>query len=359
MTGKEARLRERAGWKGVAKRLRAPYATASLCQAGRPPVTDAAPPPEIDAVVIGRNEGARLEACLASLKGRVRRIVYVDSGSTDGSADLARRAGAQVVVLDMGQLFTAARARNAGLARLAADPPGFVQLVDGDCAVDAGWLTAALAGFAAHPRAVAVCGRRRERFPAASVYNRLCDAEWATPIGQVPACGGDALMRHAAVMAAGGFRDDLIAGEEPELCLRLRRAGGEIWRLDAEMTLHDAGMTRFGQWWRRSRRAGHAFAAGAALHGRGPERHWVAETRRALIWGAGVPLLAVLAGLVHPAGLLLLLVWPAQVVRLARRDGDWTAAAFSVLGKLAEAQGVLGHALGRLRGRRAKIIEYK
>ncbi len=183
--------------------------------------------------------------------------------------------------------FTAARARNAGLARLSGD--GFVQLVDGDCELRPGWVAAALAAMAAHPRAVVVCGRRRERHPEASVWNRLCDREWDTPVGPALACGGDALMRLPALRAAGGFREDLIAGEEPELCLRLRRAGGEVWRIDAEMTLHDAAMTRFGQWWRRSRRAGHAFAEGAALHGAGPDRHWVAETRRALIWGRASP----------------------------------------------------------------------
>ena len=46
-------------------------------------------------------------------------------------------------------------------------------------------------------------------------------------------------------MAASGFNATLIAGEEPELCLRLRQKGWEIWRLDAEMTLHDAAMTKF------------------------------------------------------------------------------------------------------------------
>lgn len=319
----------------------------------------------VDAVVIGRNEGARLVDCLASLAGQVRRVVYVDSGSTDGSVGAARAAGARVVELDMARPFTAARARNAGLAHVmgAVDAPEFVQMVDGDCAVDPGWIGAALAAFAAHPRAVVVCGRRRERFPDASVYNRMCDAEWDTPIGPAKACGGDALMRLAALMAVGGYRDDLIAGEEPELCLRLRRAGGEVWRIDAEMTLHDAAMVRFGQWWRRSVRAGHAFAEGAALHGAGPERHWVTETRRALIWGAVVPGVALLAGLVHPLGWAVLLVWPAQVVRLARRGGGGSfaraVAVFSVLGKVAEARGALGYYANRLLRRRRGIIEYK
>ncbi|NTT84577.1 glycosyltransferase family 2 protein [Tabrizicola fusiformis] len=315
-------------------------------------------PDQIDAVVIGRNEGERLVVCLRALRGQMRRVVYVDSGSTDGSVAQARALGAEVVALDMTRPFTAARARNAGLEVLAADPPEFVQLLDGDCEMVPGWPAAALAAFAEHPRAVVVCGRRRERFPQASVWNALADREWDTPVGPARACGGDALMRYAAVRAVGGYRDDLIAGEEPELCLRLRQAGGEVWRIAAEMVLHDAALTRFGQWWRRTRRAGHAFAEGAALHGAGPERHWVAETRRALFWGAGLPVLVLLAGLIHPAGWLLALVYPAQFVRLARRGGG-TWAVYSVLGKFAEAQGALGYWADRLRGRRRGLIEYK
>lgn len=312
----------------------------------------------IDAVVIGRNEGPRLIACLASLSGSVRRIVYVDSGSTDGSVAAAAAQGAEVVALDMGQPFTAARARNAGLDRLAADPPDLVQLVDGDCALQPGWIANAAAFLAARPDVAVVCGRRRERRPQESIYNRLCDAEWDTPVGEALACGGDALMRFAALRAAGGYDPALIAGEEPDLCLRLRRAGWRIWRLEAEMTLHDAALHRFGQWWRRTRRAGHAFAEGNARYGAAPERHWRRETRRAVIWGAGVPLAAGLAGLIHPAGLLILLAWPLQVLRLWPRLGAGPAV-FSVLGKMAEAQGAIGFYLGRLRGRRRGLIEYK
>jgi GT2 family glycosyltransferase len=314
----------------------------------------------IAAVAIGRNEGARLVRCLASLSG-AGRVVYVDSGSTDGSQDAARAAGAEVVALDTALPFTAARARNAGLARaLAAEPrPDYVQFVDGDCELRQGWLDTAFAFLDTHPRAAVACGRRRERFPEASVYNRLIDAEWATPPGRAKSCGGDALMRAAALDQVGGYRDDLIAGEEPELCVRLREAGWEIWRLDAEMTWHDAALTRFSQWWKRARRAGHAFAEGAALHGAPPERHRVAETRRALAWGVALPL-ATLAGLlVTPWALLLLAAWPAQVLRLRLRTGEWTRALFLTLGRLPEAQGVLGYALDRLRGRRRGLIEYK
>lgn len=324
-------------------------------------------PSVIDAVVIGRNEGPLIEACLASLVPQVRRIVYVDSGSTDMSVKLARGQGAEVVILDLGRPFTAARARNAGLAALTlgTPPPDFVQLVDGDCIVDPKWVARAMAAFDAHQKAVVVCGRRRERFPAASIYNRLCDREWNTPIGRARACGGDALMRFAALHDVGGYRDDLIAGEEPELCLRLRRAGGEIWRIDADMTLHDAAMTRFSQFWRRSKRAGHAFAEGAALHGAPPDRHWVKETRRALFWGAGLPLAAVLGALLlHPAFFLMIAAWPLQTLRLGwswRHQGrvGLEAAVLTIPAKVAEAQGIIGYWTGRLRGIRRGLIEYK
>lgn len=322
---------------------------------------------EVAAVVIGRNEGARLVACLASLAGQAGRVVYVDSGSTDGSVAQARAAGAAVAALDLATPFTAARARNAGIAALAADPagpPAIVQFVDGDCEVRPGWVAAAAGFLAAHPRAGVVCGRRRERFPEASVFNRLCDAEWDTPVGQARACGGDAAMRWEALAAVGGFDPRLIAGEEPELCLRLRAAGWEIWRIDREMTLHDAAMTRISQWWRRARRAGHAFAEGAALHGAPPERHWVGETRRALVWGAALPAAAALGALVvSPWALALLGLYPLQAARLARRAGGgraaWERAAFLTLGKIPEAVGALEYRLRRALRRPSGLMEYK
>ena len=315
--------------------------------------------PSIGAVIIGRNEGARLIACLASFPDTVRPLVYVDSGSTDGSVAAARGAGAEVVALDMSVPFTAARARNAGLQALAdKGAPEFVQFVDGDCTLQPGWLPAARAFLVANPEAAVVCGRRREIHPEASVWNRLCDAEWDTPVGRAKACGGDALMRRAAVQAVGGYDPGLIAGEEPELCLRLRQAGWQVWRIGEEMTLHDAALTRIGQWWKRCRRSGHAFAEGAAMHGAPPERHWVAETRRALLWGAVLPLVT-LAGLIAtPWAALILLIYPLQVLRLSRRLG-LERAFFLTLTKFPEAMGVVQYHLNRLRRRRSGLIEYK
>lgn len=319
--------------------------------------------PVVDAVAIGRNEGVRLVRCLDSLAAaELRHVVYVDSGSTDNSIAEAEARGVTVVRLDLAQPFTAARARNAGAAALPEgdEAPDFIQFIDGDCILDPGWLPQASQFLAKTSDAAVACGRLREIAPEASLYNRLIDYEWNTPVGQTRSCGGIALMRAAVFHAAGGFNPVLIAGEEPELCLRLRRGGWQIWRLDAEMALHDAAMHHFGQWWRRARRAGFSYALGASLHGQTPERHNVAQTRRALIWGLAIPLAAILAAaLVHPLLLALLLAWPAQIVRLWWREGDPVRAAFLTLGKIPEALGVLEHWLQRLSKRRARLIEYK
>jgi glycosyltransferase involved in cell wall biosynthesis len=314
------------------------------------------------AVIIGRNEGERLRACLSSVLHKIDATVYVDSGSTDGSVDLASGMGADALPLDMTLPFTAARARNAGVHRLLAQHPKtrFVQFVDGDCEVVDGWLEAALRHLESHPHCAVVCGRRRERFPERSVFNRMCDQEWNTPVGDALSCGGDALFRVDALALSGGYRDDLIAGEEPELCLRLRRLGWRVHRLDQEMTLHDAALTHWTQWWRRTVRGGHAFAEGAWLHGASPERHWVRETGRAVLWGLLLPLCIMVMGLfVDPRAAWLALVYPLQWIRLSIRARSAAIAFLSVVCKFAEAQGVLKFGINKLLGQGGRLIEYK
>jgi GT2 family glycosyltransferase len=316
---------------------------------------------KIGAVAIGRNEGERLVRCLTSLQGKADPIVYVDSGSSDGSVDAAKALGALVVELDTTVPFTAARARNAGAAALLEHAPDAdaIQFVDGDCEVRDGWIATARDFLLSHPQAAVACGRRRERAPEDSLWNRLIDREWDTPVGRANACGGDALVRVAPFKAVGGFNPTLIAGEEPELCVRLRLESWEIWRLDHEMTWHDAALTRFGQWWQRARRAGHAFAEGAALHGRGPTGHNMAAVKRILIWGFALPCVVLLGLTISPVVLLLLTLYPIQIMRLSVQQGDRAAAAFLVLAKFPEFHGMVDFVIGRLQGRQRKLIEYK
>ncbi|WP_245450590.1 glycosyltransferase [Neorhizobium sp. SOG26] len=320
----------------------------------------------IGIVVIGRNEGKRLLNCLRSVKDHSRHVVYVDSGSSDGSVDAATSLCARVVCLDMTTPFTAARARNTGFHALMQIRPEteFVQFVDGDCRLDPKWLDEAATFLAAHPDLALVFGRRREIYPNVTIYNTLCDREWDGPAGEAIECGGDVLIRTSALKDVGGYLDDLIGGEEPELCVRLRTAGWKIWRLPVEMTRHDAAITRFSQWWRRSVRCGHAYAQVSSLHSRSPFRIWSRNVRRSVVWGGLIPFIAVGGCALHPASLALLAIYPLQVIRLARRATAedpirWQQAAFAVAGKFPEFQGIVQFHLNRLLGRHQILIEYK
>lgn len=326
------------------------------------------PSDAVGVVVIGRNEGERLKRCLKSLLDSTQSIVYVDSGSSDDSVAMSRSLGVEVVDLDLRTAFTAARARNEGFARLvrARSDLTYVFFVDGDCEVIAGWVDVATRFLDSRPDVAAVCGRLRERHPEKSVYNLLCDIEWQSyPLGEAKMCGGNAVMRIDAFQQVNGFRPDLICGEEPELCVRLRQQGWLIWQLETDMALHDAALYHFGQWWKRMMRGGYAYAQGAKEHGAPPEQHWVEESRRIWLWGLCIPLGIVILALSLDLRLLwLLAVYPLQVIRLAvlgKRSvrANWVRALALVLCKFPEMLGQLKFLRDKHRRVQSGLIEYK
>jgi GT2 family glycosyltransferase len=328
---------------------------------------------EIGVVAIGRNEGERLKRCLSSLVGKVSSMVYVDSGSTDDSVPFARSLGVEVVELDMSKPFSMARGRNAGAQRLLELNPDlpFIQFVDGDCEVVGSWIPAARTYLNEHPDTWVVCGRRRERYPENSIYNRLCDIEWNTPVGPAKACGGDAMMRARAFQSVGGFEEALIAGEEPELCIRFRKAGGIIYRLDAEMTLHDANITRFSAWWKRTLRSGYAAANVLQFH-KGitstTDIHFYGLAKSTLTWSVGWLGITLLLTFIHPAGLALgIIIWIAQTLRIAKGvrhrtnsfGSAWLYGIATLIGKWPQLLGILRYRKDLRDGKIITLIEYK
>lgn len=333
---------------------------------------------DIAFVAIGKNEGERLKRCLTSLLKESAQVVYVDSGSTDGSVEFAHSVGVTVVSMDTTKTFNMSRARNAGFDAVQSKWPetAFVHFVDGDCELVAGWVSVARAFFQNHPKVVAVCGRRRERFPERSVFNRLCDIEWNTPIGEAKACGGDALFRAEAFRRVAGFNEKLIAGEEPELCMRLRHDGGKIWRIEGEMTRHDANITKVSQWWKRHVRAGYA-AADVSRRTRestgGREVLFADKLRSPLVWvGGTIAFVAALLFSLHPivilVGLLaVFLLYVFQAFRIARGIRKQAASfpnAFeygisTMLAKWAQARGILQCWNDQRHRRQAEVIDYK
>jgi len=321
---------------------------------------------QIAAVVIGRNEGLRLITCLESLQDSVEHIIYVDSGSSDNSVKEAEKRGVICLSLDLNIPFTAARARNEGANYLIQKYPDLdaIQFIDGDCELQYDWVGKARQFLVENPEYAVVCGRRKERFPDNTIYNGLCDIEWNTPVGDALACGGDALIRVKSFKQVYGYRDGLIAGEEPEMCFRLRREGWRIYRLNAEMTLHDAAMTKFSQWWNRAKRAGYAYASSFFLHGQSFEKFKQKEVFSIVFWAGLIPLLIILLTFINSYSLFLLIIYLLQLAKIYFKNKRINKIHFIysislMFSKFPQFLGVIKFIINKLKGNKEYLIEYK
>lgn len=251
--------------------------------------------PLLSVIVIGRNEGERLSRCLASVRamrdpGGPVEIIYVDSASRDDSASRAQALGARVIEVRP-ERPSAALGRNAGWREAKAP---FLLFLDGDTVLHPDFVADSLSEFDAS-RVAVVWGHRRELYPERSLFNRVLDLDWVYPPGVSEFCGGDALMRAEVVRAVDGFDAGLIAGEEPEMCQRIRALGYSILHVDRPMTGHDLAMTRWNSYWKRAYRAGYAYAEVSARLRHTAFPLWVADSRRNLLRGGFLGALA-LAG---------------------------------------------------------------
>jgi len=319
---------------------------------------------EVGFVVIGRNEGPHLERCLRSVLAVSSRAVYADSASTDESVRTAERLGVTVVQLPADGRLNAARGRNAGYKELRARFPEceVVQFLDGDCILQPEWVSRAVEFLQGQPDVAVVCGRRFEAHPEASIYNALCDQEWDTPVGEAVECGGDALVRCAALDEIGGYNPALLAGEEPEMCARLRAAGWRIWRIDAPMTEHDARIHSLKQWWRRTQRGGFGYAQVWSVTKGLPHRLYGRNLRSALVWAVALPLLIVLAAVLLRQPLILLLLplaYGLQLLRIMRHSRGAHRLAKAALILLAKFPEAIGAVRFLLSGGGGRVAEYK
>lgn len=304
-------------------------------------------------VVIGRNERVRLGRALsAALEAKPACVIYVDSGSTDDSVQVARSmSGVLVEVLDNSLPHTAARGRNRGYEIARERVPGLshVQFVDGDCVLSDGYIEAALAYFAEHSDVAIVVGALREEYRDKNVFHRLADMEWERTVGEVRATGGIFMIRADVFEAAGGFDGSVAAGEEFELAVRVRALGHRIMRIDHEMARHDINMQGFGEWWQRAVRSGHSLAEGMYIQAKKGKKAHYKLLGSSVTYGAILPSTATLLFL-PTLGLSLSLLAPharlwlkVREHRLSVGDSKDDAAVYAtsvVLGKFAEAQGI-------------------
>jgi glycosyltransferase involved in cell wall biosynthesis len=278
--------------------------------------------PLLSVVVIGRNEGLRLLRCLESVRnmkdpgGKVE-MIYVDSSSIDASCEVASQMGARVVSVHPSRP-TAALGRNAGWR---ASTGHFVLFLDGDTILHPAFVSESLQNF--EDDTAIVHGNRREIHPGASMFNRVLDLDWISAVGNVGSCGGDALVRREALEAANGYDENLIAGEEPEMCRRLRGLNWKILHVDRPMTGHDLAMTRWFQYSRRAMRTGYAYAEVSKRFRGSRLPFWEFEARhnrnRALVQAAIIAS-ALLASVISRTG------WPIGAAMLLFLALSWRTA---------------------------------
>ncbi len=326
-------------------------------------------PEGVGLVIVGRNEGARLQRSLARTRDKGRAI-YVDSGSSDHSSDKARSLGFHVLELDPARPFTAARGRNEGFEALLKAQPElrYVHFQDGDCLVDTAWMAAGREALDAAPQVALVAGVLREQNAEASVFNRLLDMEWQQPPGDNARIGGNAMVRVEDFRAVGGFNADLPAGEEGDLHIRLRAAGHIVRRIDAPMAYHDADMTRYSQWWQRCLRGGQAAAEAYDRHS-DADPHAQRMQRSNFFWGLAVPAAGVvglpvtlgLSSMLPVAGYAALYakILKAQVAAGRPLSDAELYARFTVLAKFPQALGQLRYHVMRARGKKTRVIDWR
>lgn len=210
-------------------------------------------------VVIGRNEGVRLKSSLLSVLRLRCPVVYSDSHSDDGSVAVARSLGVAVVEINPSYPMNASRGRKEGFELLVSLYPNlrYVMFLDGDCILEQSFIDKAIGVLNDRPDVGVVFGRLQELHPEQSVYNRIANLEWARPTGEVSTCGGNALFRVASYLASGGYNETIFAGEEPELCARIRLMGTKVLCIDEPMGCHDLGFSSFKEWWVRGVRGGY------------------------------------------------------------------------------------------------------
>lgn len=177
---------------------------------------------DVDIVIPVLDGGPRFEECLEALRhqrGVAARLIVIDNGSRDGSAEIARRHGA-TVVHEMRRSSYAAR--NLGVTLSTAPVVAFT---DADCVTDPGWLEE---GLRALEDEFDLVGGAVVQEPARTLSGRhdeLAYLDQSYYVRHGFAATANLFVRARAFDRVGMFRADLRSGGDMEFGHRCTRAG--------------------------------------------------------------------------------------------------------------------------------------
>ena len=192
----------------------------------------------ISAIVIGRNEGERLDACLASITDALgplhHEVIYVDSRSGDDSLSIARERGARCFLLEDSET-TAGLGRYVGAKEARGE---YLLFLDGDMRLCPGFVQQAMLAMATRGYD-GVTGQREDVYLRdGEVVSRTPNYFGCTSERIAPEFGGALFIRADALRRCGGWSPDTIACEEAELHARLLDAACRIGELPVPMIVH-------------------------------------------------------------------------------------------------------------------------
>ena len=192
----------------------------------------------ISAIVIGKNEGARLDACMSSIRSAMgvlaHEIIYVDSRSSDDSVERAKAHGARCYVLGA-QKTTAGLGRYVGTQEAKGE---YLLFLDGDMQLQKGFCEKAMMAMA--QRSYDGCtGIRKDIYLKNGEIVGENDNYFGCRAERiVPEFGGALFIKKEALEKAGGWSPDTIACEEAELHARLKAHKLQIAELPVNMIIH-------------------------------------------------------------------------------------------------------------------------
>ena len=192
----------------------------------------------ISAIVIGRNEGARLDTCIQSIHQALRflqhEIIYVDSRSGDDSIARAKAHDARCYLLET-EHTTAGLGRFVGTKEARGE---YLLFLDGDMQLAPSFCEKAMMTMAARD-ADGCTGIREDIYMKnGEIAGRNENYFDCTAERIVPEFGGALFIKKEALEKAGGWSPDTIACEESELHARLRAAGCTIIEIPVKMITH-------------------------------------------------------------------------------------------------------------------------